>query len=145
MLDEISTLYYRICSFESALSDAKWNKGIHKKLGERFGTDILMFFDLSDDGGKVAFQGKCNAITARKNVCGSLVILTTSEDSWDTVLQRYMSRNDIEFDFRQLKFDLEGGAKCLQTDGVADGLIFVQFVSLILWSEILRRMSESGL
>jgi len=74
-----------------------------------------------------------------------MVILTTSEDPWDTVLSRYRSRNDIEFDFRQLKSDLEGGVKCLQTDGSADGLIFVQFVSLILRSELLRRVSQSGL
>ncbi len=58
---------------------------------------------MSDDGGKVAFQMKRNAITARKHVCGRMVILTTSEDPWDTVLSRYRSMNDIEFDFRQLK------------------------------------------
>jgi transposase len=144
-LDEIGSLYSRICSFESVLSDAKWTKGIHKKLRERFGTDILRFFDLSDDGGKVAFQRKRNAITARENVCGRMVILTTSEDPWDTVLSRYRSRNDIEFDFRQLKSDLEGGVRYLQTDGTADGLIFVQFVSLILRSELLRRISKSEL
>ena len=50
-----TSLYSRICSFESDLSDAKWTKGIHKKLMEKFGTDISRFFDLSYDGGKVAF------------------------------------------------------------------------------------------
>ena len=37
-----------------------------------------------------------------------------------------------------------GEVRCLQIDSAADGLIFVQFVSLILWSELLR-ISESGL
>ncbi|MBR6415493.1 MAG: hypothetical protein IKS22_05235 [Bacteroidales bacterium] len=88
-------------------------RAIHKKLKERFGTCILGFFYLSDDGGKVAFQRKYNAITARENVCGRMVILTTSEDSWNTVLSRYKSRNNIEFYFRQLKSDLEGGVRCI--------------------------------
>ena len=44
-----------------------------------------------------------------------------------------------------MKSDLEGGVRYLQTDGTADGLIFVQFVSLILRSELLRRISKSEL
>ena len=144
-LDEISSLYSRICSYESILSQTKWTKGIHKMLRKQYGTDILRFFELSDDNGRLVFKRKRNAITAKENICGRMVILTTSEDPWDAILSKYRARNDIEFDFRQLKSDLEGGVKYLQTDGAADGLIFVQFVSLILRSEILRRISESDL
>ena len=128
----MTTLYSRITSLESVLSDAKWTKGIHRKLRKQFGTEILKYFDISDNGGNIGFERKRNTITAKENACGRMVILMTSDDPWDYVLSRYRQRNDIECDFRTLKTDLEGGVKYLQTDSTADGLIFVQFVSQIL-------------
>ena len=48
-------------------------------------------------------DGGSNAITACENACGRMVVLTTSDDSWDEVLVRYRGRNDVESDFRTLK------------------------------------------
>ena len=45
--DEITTLYSRIDSLERVLKNTTWTKGIHKKLRQQFGTDILRFFKLS--------------------------------------------------------------------------------------------------
>lgn len=143
--DEIMTLYSRIDSFEKALKEEKWTKGIHKKLRLKFGTDMLRYFNLSDGGeGKIKFERKRNAITAKENSCGRMVILTTSDRSWDYILSMYRQRNDIESDFRMLKSDLDGGVKYLQTDGTADGLIFVQFVSLILRTELVNRIKDNN-
>ena len=88
---------------------------------------------------------KRNAITASENACGRMVVLTTSDDSWDEVLVRYRGRNDVESDFRMLKADLQGGVKCLQTDLSADGMIFIQFISLILRCELFRTLKKSRL
>ena len=142
-LDGITTLYSRMDSFETALKDAEWTKGIHRNLRKQFGTDILRFFELSDDDGKIRFERKRNAITAKENACGRMVILTTSDGTWDSVLSMYRQRNDVEGDFRMLKSDLDGGVKYLQTDGAADGLIFVQFVSLMLRCELMNRIRSN--
>jgi len=143
-LDEIKTLYSKIDAFERALSDSEWTEGIHRRLRIQFGTDILRYFELSDNHGKVRYERKRNAITAKENACGRMVILTTSEESWDSVLSAYRQRNDIERDFRTLKSDLDGGVKYLRTDNAADGLIFVQFVSLILRCELMNRIKSSS-
>ena len=142
-LDEITTLYSRMDSFERVLKDTKWTKGIHRRLRQQFGTDILRFFELSDDDGKIGSERKRNAITAKENACGRMVILTTSDGTWDSVLSMYRQRNDVESDFRMLKSDLDGGVKYLQTDGAADGLIFVQFVSLMLRCELMNRIRKN--
>lgn len=141
-LDEITTLYSKIDAFERVLKDEKWTKSIHKKLRQQFGTDILRFFELSDDDGKIRYERKRNAITARENACGRMVILTTSEGTWDSVLSMYRQRNDVEGDFRTLKSNLDGGVRYLQTDGAADGLVFVQFVSLMLRCELMNRIKS---
>jgi len=142
-LDEITALYSRIDAFETALSDTNWTKGIHKRLRVQFGTSILRFFELSDDNGHVRFERRRNSITAAENACGHMIILTTSEGTWDSVLSTYRQRNDIEGDFRMLKSDLDGGVRYLQTDGAADGLIFVQFVSLMLRCELVNRIRSN--
>jgi len=69
--------------------------------------------------------------------------LTTSDGSWDSVLSMYGQRNDVESDFRMLKSDLAGGVRYLQTDKATDGLVFVQFVSLILRCEPMNRIRMS--
>lgn len=142
-LDGITALYSRIDTFEKAMSGLSWSKGIHGTLRERYGTDILRFFRLYDDNGKLGFERKRNAVTAKEHVCGRMVILTTSEGKWDEILSSYRQRNDIEADFRTLKSDLSGGVKYLQTDKTADGMVFVQFVSLILRTEITTRIKNS--
>ena len=54
----------------------------------------------------------------------------------------YRQRNDVEGDFRTLKSNLDGGVRYLQTDGAADGLVFVQFVSLMLRCELMNRIKS---
>lgn len=142
-LDEITTLYLRIDAFERVLKDKRWTKGIHKKLRQQFGTDILRFFELSSDNGKIGLERKRNAISAKENACERMVILMTSEGTWDSVLSMYRQRNDMEGDFRILRSDFDGGVKYLQTDGAADGLVFVQFVSLMLRCELMNRIESS--
>ena len=61
------------------------------------------------------------------------------------ILVRYRGRDDVESDFRMLKTDLQGGVKCLQTDLSADGMIFIQFISLILRCELFRTLKECKL
>ncbi|MEA4977257.1 MAG: hypothetical protein VB016_01715 [Methanomassiliicoccaceae archaeon] len=142
-LDEITTLYSRLDSFETVLYDTKWTEGIHRKLRQQFGTDILRYFELSDDNVNVAYRRKRNAITAKENTCGRMAILTTSDGSWDSVLSMYRQRNDAESDFSILKSNLAGGVRYFQTDKAADGLVLVQFVSLILRCELMNRIRMS--
>lgn len=143
--DEIFSMYSRLSTYERQINGEKWTKGIHRKLRSRYGTEVLRFLEIKDDNGLMKTVRKRNAITACENACGRMVVLTTSDDSWDEVLVRYRGRNDVEADFRMLKTDLQGGVKCLQTDLSADGMIFIQFISLILRCELVRALKESKL
>jgi len=144
--DELHTLYSRIDDFERRMKEKTWYRGIHRELVRTKDRDLLKMFTLSEGvNGKVATERKRNAITRRENSCGTMVIMTTSEETWDSVLSSYRIRNSIETSFKRLKDDLEGGIKGLQNDVSADGMIFVQFVSMILLFELFRRIRSSSL
>jgi len=143
--DEIESLYLRLQTYETQINGRKWTKGIHKLLRLQYGTEVLRFLELKDDNGIIRTERKRNALTACENACGRMVILSSSRESWDKVLMRYRGRNDIESDFRILKSHLSGGVKCLQNDVSADGMIFIQFLALILHCELFRRLRESAI
>jgi len=144
--DELHTLYSRIDDFERRMKEKTWYKGIHRELVKTKDRDLLKLFTLSEGtSGKVATERKRNAITRRENACGTMVIMTTSDEEWDSVLSSYRIRNSIETSFKRLKDDLEGGVKGLQTDVSADGMIFVEFISTILLFELFRRIRSSTL
>jgi len=143
--DEILSMYSRISTYEKQINGERWTEGIHRELRMRYGTEVLRFLEIGEENGMVRTARKRNAITACENACGRMVVLTTSGDRWDEVLVRYRGRNDVESDFRMLKNDLQGGVRCLQTDLSADGMIFIQFVSLILRCELFRLLRNSRL
>jgi transposase len=142
--DEMTTLYSKICDFERRMKDTGWHPRIHRQLVKNGDKEMLRYFSLSEgDNGIVKTERKRNAITSRENVCGRMIILTTSAERWDPVLSSYRERNDLEAEYRMLKTDIEGGVKNMRSDASADGMIFVQFVSLILRSVLAKKIRSS--
>ncbi|MDR2845839.1 MAG: transposase [Candidatus Methanoplasma sp.] len=144
--DEITTLYSKIIDFESVMKMTKWHNGVHRSVVKEGEKEMLRYFDLSENkDGTVRTERKRNAITRQENLCGRMVLLTTSEKTAAELLEMYQDRSDIESSYKVLKNDLDGGAKGLRTDMSSDGMIFIQFVSLILRSSLLRRLKPSDM
>jgi transposase len=144
--DEIRTLFSRLDDFERAMRRTRWHPNIGKEVFAGPYGDMRALFDLSDaEDGTVRTRRRRNAITARENRCGKLILLTTSDDRWDELLTKYRKRNDVEADFGMLKSDLEGGIKHLSSNESAEGLIFTEFVALIARMELLNRIRDSDL
>jgi transposase len=142
--DEITSLYGKICDFEKRMKGVRWHPQIHRTLVKSGDKEMIRYFSIErGEDGYVKTERKRNAISAKENTCGRMIILTTSKDAWDDVLLSYRERNEIESIYRMLKNDLEGGVKHMRTDASADGMIFVQFVSLILRSALMGRIRRS--
>ncbi|MDR1405450.1 MAG: transposase [Candidatus Methanoplasma sp.] len=142
---EIKTLYSKIAAFELSVSQKKWNPGKICDLTDPE-KELLSMFDIAEGkDGKASAVRKRNAVSARENRCGRFVILTTSEERWQDVLFMQRRRNDIEQNFADFKTELEGGVKYLSGGDSVQGMIFAEFVSLILRTELLRIMRETEL
>jgi len=74
-----------------------------------------------------------------------MILLTTSDDKWDVVLQRYRQRNDAETDLRTLKTALEGGVRYLSSTESVKGMLCVEFVAPVLRTSLLNRARDAGL
>jgi transposase len=143
---EIKTLFSRLDAFEKRMKNTKWHPNIIKELAKSGDRDLLKMFEMSrGDEGTVAVARRRNSVSAAENRCGKLILLTTSRRSWDELLAVYRKRNDIEADFSMLKSDLEGGVRYLSSNDSMEGMIFVEFLSLVLRTELLNRVRTADL
>ena len=142
--DEITTLYSRLDALENALNGKKWHPHIADTVS-RYDKPLLKMLGIVNDNGVVRTERRRNSITAAENKCGKMILLTTSDDKWDVVLQRYRQRNDAEMDFRTLKTALEGGVRYLSSTESVKGMLCVEFIALVLRTSLLNRARDAGL
>jgi len=140
---EIHSLYSAIDGLEMKLSGRPWNKRMND-LSDTEVQDISML-ELVEENGRTVVKRRRNSISARENRCGRFAVVTTSGLPWKDVLIRYRKRNDIEYQFSQLKSDLEGGVTNLSDMGSAQGAVLTEFVSLILRTELINRLRRKDL
>lgn len=88
---------------------------------------------------------KNNAISRRLNRMGRTVLISNSSLEWGEILDMYRSRDRVEKGFRDMKTDLDAIPMGTHTDETMKGYLLVQFVALMLETEIRRRMRASGL
>ena len=86
-----------------------------------------------------------NAISRRLNRMGRMILIGNSSQEWNDILDLYRSRDRVEKGFRDMKSDLEAIPMGTHTDETMQGYLLVQFVALIMESEMRRRMRVSGL
>jgi transposase len=140
---EIDSLYSVLEELETKMSGRSWNDRMNG-LSKSEIRDMSMF-DLTEGNGKVTVKRRRNSISARENRCGRFVVVTTSELPWKDVLIRYRKRNEIEYQFSQLKSDLDGGVTNLSDMGSAQGAVLTEFIALILRTELVNRLRRNGL
>lgn len=88
---------------------------------------------------------KKNAVAQRINKMGMYILFTNNDLPWDECLSTYKSRDLVEKGFDLLKNDLEARPLNIQRENTLRGLLFVNFLSLILKMRLLHRMSQTGL
>jgi len=140
---EILSLYSSLTELEMKLSGRSWNKRTNGLSDCEI--QNMSMLELIEDEGKVTVKRRRNSVSARENRCGRFAIVTTSELPWKDILIRYRKRNEIEYQFSQLKSDLNGGVANLSDMGSAQGAVLTEFISLILRTEILNRLRRNGL
>ena len=129
---------------ESFLDENDFDPLLPKKLSAKQ-LEIFNLLEVTDIGGRNAFQRKRNAITAKENACGRFAVLTTSNLPWKDLMIEYRMRNEVEYDFSQLQSDLFMGVKGRSVQKSAEGGLLVNFISLRLRLMLLNRMKGSDL
>ena len=71
--------------------------------------------------------------------------MTTSELGWMDLLIRYRKRNDIEYDFSELRSDMFDGVKGKSDQNSSEGSLFVNSLSIRLRNLLIRKMKDSEL
>ena len=88
---------------------------------------------------------KNKAIARRLARMGRAILITNAEMRWDEALDLYRSRDRVEKGFRDMKSDLGALPMGVHTDDTIQGYLLVEFISLIIESELRRRTRESPL
>jgi transposase len=106
---------------------------------------LLQYFGWKLDGRKFIIEVKKKAVAARLNRAGKMIILHSGQHSWQECLSWSRERDVIEKMFYSLKNDLAGLPLRAQKVDVVKGMIFVNFVALIIRSRLLALMRSSKL
>ena len=86
---------------------------------------------------------KSRAISRRLNGMGKTILISNTKLEWDEALDLYRSRDSVEKGFRDMKSDLGTLPMGVHMDQTMQGYLLVQFIALILESEVRRRMRVS--
>lgn len=88
---------------------------------------------------------KKNAVAQRVNKMGMYILFCNDDLSWDACLATYKSRDLVEKGFDMLKNDIETRPLDVQKENTLRGLLFINFISLILKMRLLHQMRQTGL
>lgn len=106
---------------------------------------LARYFGWKLDGRKFVIEVKKKAVSARLNRAGKMIILHSGRHSWQECLSWSRERDVIEKMFYALKNDLASLPLRSQKVDVVKGMIFVNFIALIIRSRLLALMRSSAL
>ncbi|CAJ37553.1 IS1634 family transposase [Methanocella arvoryzae] len=121
----------------------KWMKPYH--VFQETCAGYTQYFTWKLVEGRFQVKIKKNAVAQRVNKMGLYILFTNDTLSWDECLSTYKSRDLVEKGFDILKNDLEARPLNIQKESTLKGLLFVNFLSLILKMRLLRMMKDTGL
>ena len=96
-------------------------------------------------GNRLHVSVKDKAVSQRVNRMGFMVLIYNGNYEWDYVLGMYKERELVEKMFKALKNDISGIPLRVHKTSVARGIIFVNFLALILRFKLLRMLKSSNL
>ncbi|MDR1404900.1 MAG: transposase [Candidatus Methanoplasma sp.] len=127
--DEIDTLAERIDTLEREAEQTGWSEENVRALFSGRNADMRTFFDISGNSGYISLSRKRNAVSFAMRKCGRLILLTTSGEAAEDVLEMYHLRDWVEKDYEALKDDMDGGLEYVRSSISAEGMMFIQFIA----------------
>lgn len=103
------------------------------------------YFNTSIENNIVLIRRKSEAINERIGKMGIMVLLTNTDKSKEETLDLYKRRDGVEKLFDVLKNELNSSRLRVHTRETMEGVLFIKFISLILYSELFNIMKEAKL
>jgi len=143
--EESQTFYRRLLEVEQALEGRKVFHGNPMQHFEDFAGRFVRYFECTVQDRVLHLRRRQKAVAQEENRFGKTILLSSQVLAWDEALSLYRERDGAERQFHQLKNEL--GLLPLRVQKVRSlrGLLFIFFVALLLRSQLLRRVSETGL
>jgi transposase len=106
---------------------------------------FIKYFALSKRGSRFALKKNPEEIERTLKRAGMFVLITNSDLAAEEVLRLYRQKDGVEKCFDSLKNGLSGNRLRVHSGKTLEGLLFVEFVALILHAYIEHRLRETGL
>jgi transposase len=106
---------------------------------------LLPYFGLHKTGNRYELRRHTEAINTALSRMGMFVLITNTDISGEEALRLYREKDGVEKCFDSLKNNLSLKRLRVHSQEALEGLLFIEFLSLILYSAISKVMRESGL
>ena len=106
---------------------------------------LLPYFGLHKNGNHFELRRDTAEINAKLSRMGMFVLLTNADISGEQALQLYREKDGVEKCFDSLKNNLSLKRLRIHSQEALEGLLFIEFISLILYSQMSKTLRESGL
>jgi len=106
---------------------------------------LLPFFGLHKNGSRFELLRNTSEINAKLSRMGMFVLITNTDLSGEEVLRLYREKDGVEKCFDSLKNNLSLKRLRIHSQEALEGLLFIEFISLILYSHMIKVLRESGL
>ncbi len=106
---------------------------------------LLEYFGLKKDGSKYILVRNDTEIDNALSRMGIFVLLTNTDLSGPEVLMLYREKDGVEKSFDSLKHNLDLKRLRVHSQSALEGLLFIEFLALIIYSYMTKILRESGL
>ncbi len=106
---------------------------------------LLPFFGLHKSGSRYELRRDTEEINAKLSRMGMFVLITNADISGEEALRLYREKDGVEKCFDSLKSNLSLKRLRIHSQEAMEGLLFIEFIALILYSHISKVLRESGL
>lgn len=142
--EESTSFYNRLMDIESKL-EGKRVYGDAFEHFERVASNFRNYFECSVDEGVMHLARRPKAIAQAANRFGKMILISSSQRSWDDALSIYRERDVVEKLYDELKNDLDLLPLRVHKNETLAGLVFVYFVAMVVRSLLLQRARAAKL
>lgn len=140
--DQTNSFYDRLFDVEKKLDGATVYGPLDVFL-EHNAKGFRNFFEWTLNDGILSCKRKPKAIKRRTNQFGKMILISSTQITWDKALLYYRQKDAIEKHYYSLKNFVEGAPLRVRKDKTLMGLMFVMFLTLIVRAAFLQRLANT--
>lgn len=146
-LEEMNNLFKRLENIEHQVANTKFcNKDDLIDFMKHAMRGSSKLYSIRMNKGEPILARKRNALTARLNQAGKMILITNNNKLAKTeVLSLYRQKDNVEKMFDIMKNEIDDARLHVQSRAAMEGSFFILFVSLILYAELTSRMQSAQL